>query len=49
VAEAGPGAGADVDDLSGQAGEQVLAVPGDPACFQCPAHRWERLGEEPDG
>jgi hypothetical protein len=46
LAEAGPGAGADVDDFPGQAGEQVRAAPGDPACFQCPAHRREGTGEE---
>jgi hypothetical protein len=47
VAQARPGDGADVDDLPGEPGEQVLAVTGDPACFQCPAHRRE-CGRRPD-
>src|SRR5215469_11635330 len=46
VAEAGASAGADVDDLSGQAGQQVLAVLGDPASFQGTAHRREGPGED---
>jgi hypothetical protein len=41
VAEARPRAGADVDDLTGQAGEEILAVLGDPADFQRLAHRGE--------